>query len=128
MELAKSTETVEKPYNGRISSVGRLDHSSGESSTVDPDLVRAWELKAELRWVRKDHGRFNGFRWLVWDRYGLGHPPSNVQKRTSVDSPTVLTRDAASQASILRLVKCEGASSRIESPDASVGSSILQGS
>lgn len=118
MELAKTTEAVEQPWNDGVSPVARWGQTIGDSSTVDQDIERAWELKAELRWVRNDHGPLNGFRWLLWDWYGLGHPPSGVEKRPTSEQPTAMTGDAAPSAPDLRLVTFEGGSSHeIGSPD-----------
>lgn len=119
MELAKSRETVEQPWHdGLVPSTDRTKRSTA-SSEVDQDLVRAWEIKAAMHWVRNDHGLVNGLLWHLWDKYGLGRPPSLVKQRPAADNPTVAMHDAASSPSpVLRLLTLEGGSPReIGSPD-----------
>ncbi len=112
MELAKSTDTVEQPWHDGFAPVARSDHAIDASSTVDRDLARAWEVKAALRWVKNDRGPVNGLRWLLWDKHGLGRPPSAVEPRPTADDPTVVMHDSASPAPVLRLVTFEGGSPR----------------
>ena len=107
MELAKSTDTVEQPWQDGLATVARADNPADASPKVDQDLPRAWEIKAALRWVRNDHGPVNRLRWLLWDKYGLGSPPSAVEQRPTTD-PTVVTHDVASPPPALRLVSFEG--------------------
>lgn len=107
MELAKSTNTVEEPWNENVASVARAGDALDASSAVDQDVARAWDVKASLRWVRNDHGPVNGFRWLLWDRYGLGRPPSAVEHRP-IDDPAAVIHDPASPVPTLRLVAFEG--------------------
>jgi hypothetical protein len=116
MELAKSTDTAEQPWQDGLA---RSADCADAVSTVDRDLARAWEITAALRWVRNDHGPVNELRWLLWDKYGLGRPPSIVDQRPTADDATVVMHDIASTAPVLRLVTFEGGNSRqIESVDA----------
>jgi hypothetical protein len=83
MEFAKSKETTERP--------------SDDSSSLGPDYERiiehAWLLKTAMRWVRDDRNPLNAFRWFVWDRLGIGDPPSRVQ-RAATDEVTTVTADS----------------------------------
>lgn len=107
MKLVNTTESVEHQ-----SSVGVLSDARRDSSTDDQDVVRAWELKAQMQWVRNDHGLLNGFRWFLSDRYGLGRPPAGVAKRPVPYESTALTGDRA--VPTLRLVTLtDGATSGI---------------
>jgi hypothetical protein len=120
MELAKSTDTVEQPWHDGVAPVAPSDDGGNDSSKVDQDLARAWDIKAALRWVRNDHGPLNGLRWLLSDKFGLGRPPSAVERRTAADDPTVAMHDAAPPALVLGSVTFEGGSSprAIGSPEA----------
>jgi hypothetical protein len=113
MELAKSRETVEQPWHDGVVRVDRSDEAIDASSKFDQDLVRAWEIKAAMHWVRNDHGPVDGLRWRLWDKYGLGRPPSVVKHRPAADNPTVAMHGAASSPShVLRLVTLVGGSPR----------------
>jgi hypothetical protein len=82
MEFAKSKETTERP--------------SDDSSSLGPDYERiiehAWLLKSAMRWVRNDRNPLNAFRWFVWDRSGIGDPPSRVE-RVAAGEVTTVTDD-----------------------------------
>jgi len=82
MEFAKSKETTERP--------------SDEGSSLGPEYERviehAWLLKTTMRWVRSDRSPLNAFRWFVWDRLGIGDPPSRVE-RAPADEVTTVTAD-----------------------------------
>jgi len=95
MELAKSTEAFETQWDDGISPIARWDQAAVDSPAVDEVLTRAWEAKAGLQWVRNDNGPLNGFRWFVWDRCGLGRPPSRVEKRASAEESASATSDVA---------------------------------
>jgi hypothetical protein len=112
MELAKRPVSVEQPRPLRDSPVVRLEDTICESSTVDRDVARAWELKADLQWVRNDSGPINGFRWFLWGKFGLGRPPSGVEQRPTRGGPTVLRHEAAPIAPTLHLVTSECGTSR----------------
>ncbi len=83
MEFAKSKETTERP--------------SDDGSSLGPDYERIIEhaglLKTAMRWVRDDRNPLNAFRWFVWDRLGIGDPPSRVQ-RVTTDEVTTVTADS----------------------------------
>jgi hypothetical protein len=112
MELAKSTEAFEQRWNDGISPATNWDQAGVGSQTVDQDLARSWELKAGLQWVRDDASTLDRFRWLLWDRYSLGRPPSRVEKRASSDRSQGVTNDGALGLPTLRVVTPEGRSSR----------------
>ncbi len=82
MEFAKSKETTERP--------------SDDGSSLGPEYERviehAWLLKSAMRWVRNDGSPLNAFRWFVWDRLGIGDPPSRVERATA-DEVTTVTAD-----------------------------------
>jgi hypothetical protein len=122
MELAKRTEAVGQPRHPGVSPVVRSKGTIGESSTVDHDVARAWDLKTGLQWVRSDGGPVNGFRWFLCDRFGLGRPPSRVEQRPI---PDTLMDDDTSIAPTLRLVTPEwGASGGVGSLDESPLTSV----
>ena len=98
MELATSRETVDQPWHDGIIPVERSDKVDA-CSKVDQELVRAWEIKAAMHWVRNDRGPVGGLRWHLWDKYGLGRPPSVVTQRPAADNPTVAMHGAASSLS-----------------------------
>jgi hypothetical protein len=106
MELAKRTEAIELQDPGGSPLVPPED-TIDEVSTFDPDIARAWELKTELQWVKSDGGRVNGFRWFLYDRFGLGRPPTRVEQRPRHEHSE---DDAISTAPTLRLVtpECSG--------------------
>jgi hypothetical protein len=87
MELAKSRETSKRPSGDGISlaprwggpSPDRIDDSKAELH--DEAIEHAWLSKSEMRWVRADHNPLGAFRWFVFDRFGMGDPPSRVQKK-----------------------------------------------
>ncbi len=105
MELAKSTEAFETQWDDGIA---RWDQAAVDSPAVDGVLTRAWEAKAGLQWVRNDNGPLNGFRWFVWDRCGLGRPPSRVEKRANADESRGVRSVVTSGSPILRFVTPEG--------------------
>jgi hypothetical protein len=96
MKLVQTTESVEHPSSAAV------------SSTVDQDVARAWELKAQLQWGRNDRGPLNGFRWFIRDRYGLGRPPAGVEKKLAPYESTALTGDGARTIPTLDLVTLNG--------------------
>ena len=79
MELAKSKEAFDTWWDSETSPVGRWDKAAFGSRAVDEDLIHAWEVKAGLHWVRNEDGPLKRLRWSVWDRFGLGRPPSRVE-------------------------------------------------
>ena len=81
MELAKSTEAFDSWWDSEVSPVDRWDRAAFGSRAVDEDLIRAWDVKAGLHWVRNDDGPLNRLRWSVWDRFGVGRPPSRVEEK-----------------------------------------------
>jgi hypothetical protein len=87
MELAKSKEATERPSDDRSSlgpSRGVRTANRRDDSIVelhDEAVERAWLLKTEMRWVRDDRNPLNAFRWFVWDRLGIGDPPSRATKK-----------------------------------------------
>jgi hypothetical protein len=101
MELAKRTESVEEPLHFRTSPVAPAENI-GDSVLDDHDVVLAWQLKAQLCWVRNDQGPVNGFRWILWDRFGLGNPPSRVDQRSTRCQPEA---EGDRTTSTLRLVR-----------------------
>ena len=86
MELVKSKETTERPSDDGRSlgsswvgpSSNRMDDSMVELH--DEIIERAWLIKTKMRWVRDDRNPLNAFRWFVWDRLGIGDPPSRAIK------------------------------------------------
>jgi hypothetical protein len=104
MELAKSTEAFDTWWDGEASPVARWDKAAFGSRAVDEDLIHAWELKAGLQWVRNDDSPLKRFRWSVWDRYGLGRPPSRVEERASAQESTGATSEGAPSSPVLRVV------------------------
>jgi hypothetical protein len=107
MELAKPTESLDRTWNLEISPVDRRDDSTVDSSTINDDVARAWELKAGLQWARNDRGPVNGFRWLLWDRFGMGRPPSGVEQRPTPRQPESLSPGTAAGTPTLHLVTSE---------------------
>ena len=91
MELAKSTEAFDSWWDSEVAPVDRWDRAAFGSRAVDEDLVRAWDVKAGLQWVRNDDGPLDRIRWSVWDRYGVGRPP--VAGARKVHCPGVHSRD-----------------------------------
>jgi hypothetical protein len=65
----------------------------GTSTSLGPDyekiIEHAWLLKTAMRWVRNDRNPLNAFRWFVWDRLGIGDPPSRVESATADGARTV---------------------------------------
>ncbi len=55
----------------------------------DEIIEHAWLLKTRMRWVRNDRNPLNAFRWFVWDRLGIGDPPSRVERATADEVTTV---------------------------------------
>ena len=96
MELTKSKEITDRPSDdGGSLGPGRVGPSSNEiaNSVLDPIIVQAWLLKSTMRWVRDDRGPLNSFRWFVWDWFGIGDPPSTVE-RTAAREITTVTADS----------------------------------
>lgn len=92
MELAKSKESTECPSDdGSSLDPGRGGPSSNRivDSVVDlrseQIIEHAWMLKTGMRWIRNDRNALNAFRWFVWDRLGIGDPPSRVERTTSAE-------------------------------------------
>jgi hypothetical protein len=112
MELAKSTEAFDSWWDSEVAPVDRWDRAAFGSRAVDEDLTRAWDVKAGLQWVRNDDSPLNRLRWSVWDRYGVGRPPSRVQERSIVQEAKVETGDVAPSSPLLRVVTHETHSSR----------------
>ena len=88
MELAKSKETTtERPSEDGIllaprwggPSLDRIDDSKVELH--DEAIEHAWLSKSEMHWVRDDRNPLGAFRWFVWDGFGIGDPPSRVQRK-----------------------------------------------
>ena len=85
MEHAKSKETAERPSDEGSSpgpSWGGPSSDRIDDSMVDPIVEHAWMLKTTMRWVRNHRSPINAFRWFVWDRLGIGDPPSRVERAT----------------------------------------------
>jgi hypothetical protein len=88
MELVKSKERSEHPLSDVSPLSSRWGGASSnriEDSTVevhDAIVEHAWLLKSQMRWVRDDRNPLNSVRWLVWDRWGTGNPPSRVEKKS----------------------------------------------
>lgn len=86
MVLLEAEETSERPSDEGTSlgpSGGGPSSNPIEASLADLVVERAWLLKAEMRWVREDRNPLNAFRWFVWDRVGVGHPPSRAERATA---------------------------------------------
>ncbi len=114
MKLGKSkvsTEVVKRPRNDGLLPVANRDQVAVDCQIVDQDVARSWELKAGLQWARNDGGPLNRFRWFLCDRYGIGRPPSRVEKRPRSDELKAVTSDPASSAGTLRFVALHGGSS-----------------
>jgi hypothetical protein len=103
MELAKRTEPVDPPQPLGASPAAGWE-TADDSLLGDQDVARTWELKAKLCWSRNDDGPLNKFRWLIWDRYGVGRPPSRVEQRSMPRGQT----DTSPIAPTLHLVTSEG--------------------
>ena len=89
MELTKSKEATERPSDHDSSpspSWGRQSSNRMDDSIIDLHdeiIERAWLLKTQMRWVRNDRNPLNAFRWFAWDRWGIGDPPSRVERATA---------------------------------------------
>jgi hypothetical protein len=80
MEIAKSKETTtERPS----------DDGSSLGAEYERVIEHAWLSKSAMRWVRNDRNPLNALRWFVWDRLGIGDPPSRVERATADDVTTV---------------------------------------
>jgi len=95
MDLAKSTEAFDSWWDSETSPMARWDQAAFGSRAVDEDLIHAREVKAGLQWVRNDDSPLKRLRWFVWDRYGLGRPPSRVEKRASAEESASAPSDVA---------------------------------
>ena len=88
MELATSREITERPSDNGSSLPSRWGGPSPErtddsmAELHDESIEHAWLLKSEMRWVRDDRYPIGAFRWFVWDRFGVGDPPSRVQRKS----------------------------------------------
>jgi hypothetical protein len=107
MEITKSKETTDRPSDdGSSLGPGWGGPSSNEiaNSMLDPIIVHAWSLKSAMRWVRDDRSPLNSFRWFVWDWFGIGDPPSTVE-RTAAGEITTVTADSVPVLPNRRLLK-----------------------
>jgi hypothetical protein len=81
------TKTIERSRRGDVTSPqvcgAAHRHLDDEPSAESVSTVEeAWLVKSTMEWVRDDRGPLKAFRWQAWDRYGVGHPPSRVVKKT----------------------------------------------
>jgi hypothetical protein len=107
MELAKSTEAFDSWWDSETSPEARWDRAAFGSRAVDEDLIRAWEVKAGLQWVRNDDTPLKRLRWFVWDRYGVGRPPSRVEEKASVEELAGTPDEVVASSPVLRVVTHE---------------------
>jgi hypothetical protein len=101
MKFAEITESVPARWNNVFSTQTHWSSAASDASIVDQDLEQSWERKAQLQWVRNDAGVLNGCRWFLWDKLGLGRPPSTLAKRSTLHSSI---DSSAQSSSTLRLV------------------------
>jgi len=106
MELKNSNQAAGDLWYDDVARVAPLVEVGTDqinTSTPDVDLDDAWELKSKLRWVRDERGPLKSLRWLLWERYRIGNPPSRFEKRPNSDDFTVM--NIAPTRSVPHLVK-----------------------
>ncbi len=89
MERAQSKPSFERQSDDAILSLGHSGSGPISIRTDDPVLELHYEITIE-HWVRDDRRQLNRFRWFVWDRLGIGDPPSRAETATA-DEVTMVT-------------------------------------